>query len=147
MSENFDSSSIGTNESINQIEVTYDTSEDTDESDEERRNEEMNDNLPDDTKLWMNKFPKSLHSPFKVPTSDNDQKMMEVEKNSATTYHKLLKNRMFRLNSIRSAIEIDQKIQEFSSQFCQGNYLEISFATNTKATIFRLFFTITKNQG
>ena len=76
--------------------------------------------LPDDTKLWMEKVPKSLHSPYKVHT-ENDVKQIEIEKNSAITYHKLLKNRMFRLNSIRSAIEIDQKIQEFSSQFCQGS--------------------------
>ena len=81
--------------------------------------------LPDDTKLWMEKVPKSLHSPYKVHT-ENDVKQIEIEKNSATTYHKLLKNRMFRLNSIRSAIEIDQKIQEFSSQFCQGIIIYIS---------------------
>ena len=81
--------------------------------------DQMSESLCDDTKLWMNKIPKTLHSPYRIPTSDNDQKYLEVEKTAAATYHKLLKNRMFRLNSIRSAIEIDQKIQEFSSQFCQ----------------------------
>ena len=79
----------------------------------------MSESLCDDTKLWMSKIPKTLHSPYRMVTSENDQKFLEVEKNSALTYHKLLKNRMFRLNSIRSSIEIDQKIQEFSSQFCQ----------------------------
>ena len=78
--------------------------------------------MPDETKLWIEKVPKTLHSPYKI-TSENDLKMMEIEKNSALMYHKLLRNRMFRLNSIRSAVEIDQKIQEFSSQFCQGNFL------------------------
>ena len=34
-SENFDSSSIATNDSINQIEVSYDTSEDSDTDSEE----------------------------------------------------------------------------------------------------------------
>ena len=80
--------------------------------------------LPDDTKLWVNKVPKTLHSPYKV-TTENDKKMIEIETTSAFMYHKLLKNRMCRLNSIRSAVEIDQKIQEFSTQFCQGMYIRI----------------------
>ena len=121
-SDNFDSSSVATSDSVNQIEVCYDTSDDSDSEGETptlEMDDEMSESLCDDTKLWMNKIPKSLHSPYRMSTSDNDQKFLEVEKNSALTYHKLLKNRMFRLNSIRSSIEIDQKIQEFSSQFCQ----------------------------
>ena len=125
-SENFDTSSIATSDSVNQIEVSYDTSEDSDESQDNCTSVHEPDLetecLPDETKLWIEKVPKTLHSPYKI-TSENDLKMMEIEKNSALMYHKLLRNRMFRLNSIRSAVEIDQKIQEFSSQFCQGNFL------------------------
>ena len=119
-SDNFDSSSVATSDSVNQIEVSYDTSDDSDsEGETVEMDDEMSESLCDDTKLWMNKIPKTLHSPYRISTSENDQKFQEVEKNSALTYHKLLKNRMFRLNSIRSSIEIDQKIQEFASQFCQ----------------------------
>ena len=114
-SENFDTSSIATSDSVNQIEVSYDTSEDSDESEDNcpsvHEPDLETECLPDETKLWIEKVPKALHSPYKI-TSENDLKMMEIEKNSALMYHKLLRNRMFRLNSIRSAVEIDQKIHK-----------------------------------
>ena len=121
-SENFDTSSVATNDSINQIEVSYDSSEDS--SDSEGDKCELEDSLEqtvtetDDTKLWLNKVPRTLHSPRRDFT-ESDQRQLEAEETNATTFHKLLKNRMFRLNSIRSPVEIDQKIQKFSSQFCQ----------------------------
>ena len=51
--------------------------------------------------------------------TEGDLRQAERERSNAATYHKLLRNRMFRLNSIRSAVEIDQKIQEFASAYCQ----------------------------
>ena len=120
-SENFDSSSVATNDSMNQIEVSYDSSDDSSDSDGEKC--ELEDSLEptetDDTKLWLNKVPRTLHSPRRDIT-ESDQRQLEAEETNATTFHKLLKNRIFRLNSIRSPVEIDNKIQEFSSQFCQG---------------------------
>ena len=121
-SENFDTSSVATNDSINQIEVSYDSSEDSSDcSDGEKCSLEdsLDQTETDDTKLWLNKVPRTLHSPRRDVT-ENDQRHLEAEETNATTFHKLLKNRIFRLNSIRSPVEIDHKIQEFSSQFCQG---------------------------
>ncbi|XP_023334828.1 uncharacterized protein LOC111706238 isoform X2 [Eurytemora carolleeae] len=62
------------------------------------------------------KIPKYLHSP-KSDTSEEELEERETE--NANTFCKVFKNRIARLNCIRSAAEIDQKIQEFSSQFCQ----------------------------
>ena len=140
-SESHDTSSIATTDSTNQIEVIYDSSDDSEGSDDNTsyevdtnqvgkcqisklannyfHNMQIPESLQDDTKLWLSKVPSTLHSPHKGVT-ENDMKQIEIERNNAATYHKLLKNRIFRLNSIRSAIEIDQKIQEFASQFCQG---------------------------
>ena len=112
---------MATNDSINQIEVSYDSSEDSSEAEGEKC--ELEDSLEqtetDDTKLWLTKVPRTLHSPRRDIT-ESDQRQLEAEETNATTFHKLLKNRIFRLNSIRSPVEIDNKIQEFSSQFCQG---------------------------
>ena len=121
-SENFDSSSVATNDSMNQIEVSYDSSEDSSDSEAEKCESEACESLgdsTDDTKLWLNKVPKTLHSPYRDMT-ETDRKLQDHEETNAATFHRLLKNRIFRLNSIRSPVEIDQKIQEFSSQFCQG---------------------------
>ena len=122
-SENFDTSSVTTNDSINQIEVSYDSSEDSSDSEGEKcaLEDSLDQTETDDTKLWLNKVPRTLHSPRREIT-ENDQRQVEAEETNATTFHKLLKNRIFRLNSIRSPVEIDHKIQEFSSQFCQGQY-------------------------
>ena len=120
-SENFDTSSVATNDSINQIEVSYDSSEDSSDSEGEKcaLEDSLEQTETDDTKLWLNKVPRTLHSPRRDVT-ESDQRQLEAEETNATTFHKLLKNRIFRLNSIRSPVEIDHKIQEFSSQFCQG---------------------------
>ena len=145
-SENFDSSSVATSDSINQIEVSYDTSEDSDDSDEEspRSHGVDQDSEQKDSGNWSDKVPKSLHSPNGI-TTDSDIKMIELEKSTAVKYYKLLKNRMFRLNSIRSAVEIDQKIQEFSSQFCQGNFVPKILST-LHLKLCRLFITITQSE-
>ena len=47
--------------------------------------------VPDDNKLWFDKVPKCLHSPYKIVT-ENDLRQMEIERNNAATFHKLLKN-------------------------------------------------------
>ena len=96
--DDFDLSSTA-NESLHQIGVCYDTSEDSDDSilatPTPSENEKMIESIPDDTKLWVNKVPKTLYSPHRI-TTENDKKMIEIETNSAFTYHRLLKNRMFR---------------------------------------------------
>ena len=113
---------MATNDSLNQIEVSYDSSDDSSDSEagkcESDKSESLGENT-DDTKLWLNKVPKTLHTPQEEMT-DTDKRLLDHEQTNAATFHRLLKNRMFRLNSIRSPVEIDQKIQEFSSQFCQG---------------------------
>ena len=96
--DDFDLSSTA-NESLHQIGVCYDTSEDSDDSilatPTPSENEKMIESIPDDTKLWVNNVPKTLYSPHRI-TTENDKKMIEIETNSAFTYHRLLKNRMFR---------------------------------------------------
>ena len=83
-SENFDSSSVATSDSINQIEVSYDTSEDSDDSDEEspRSHGVDQDSEQKDSGNWSDKVPKSLHSPNGI-TTDSDIKMIELEKSTA----------------------------------------------------------------
>jgi hypothetical protein len=51
--------------------------------------------------------------------SGNDEILRERERENAATFVRVLRNRVARLNTIRSGPEIDQKIQEFSAQFCQ----------------------------
>ena len=51
--------------------------------------------------------------------SGNDERLRERERENAATFVRVLRNRVARLNTIRSGPEIDQKIQEFSTQFCQ----------------------------
>ena len=63
----------------------------------------------------MGQVPPSLHSPPGSPGRPGSG----AEQASAANFHRLLTNRVARLNSIRSAVEIDQKLQEFSSKFCQ----------------------------
>ncbi len=51
--------------------------------------------------------------------SGSDEILRERERENAATFVRVLRNRVARLNTIRSGPEIDQKIQEFSAQFCQ----------------------------
>ena len=54
--------------------------------------------------------------------SRSDERLRERERENAATFVRVLRNRVARLNTIRSGPEVDQKIQEFATQFCQVGY-------------------------
>ena len=117
-------SSLGTSEGTTQVESQYDSSDESDSSNGDPQIEEVVEtesapsSLTEDHALWLERQAQVLRSPT-VKEGEADQRHTDREHSNAGNYHKLLKNRMFRLNSIRSAVEIDQKLQEFASAFCQ----------------------------
>ena len=88
----------------------------------------------EDAQIKMSKIPKKLHSPIE-PISEHDIEQLNTEKNSAATYLEALTNFIPTLYSIRSTIEIDQKIQEFSSKFCQDFSTESPLSSGSCSTI------------
>ena len=107
-----------------QVESQYDSSDASDSSCEGAGCGEANvENSPrsgtEEPSDWLERQSRALQNSPLPGVSEGDLRHAERERSNAATYHKLLKNRMFRLNSIRSAVEIDQKIQEFASAFCQ----------------------------
>ena len=103
---------------MSHVELSCDSSEESTDSEPESKQEtevveEMA--IPGEDSCKMGQVPPSLHSPPCSPGRPGSG----ADQASAANFHRLLTNRVARLNSIRSAVEIDQKLQEFSSQFCQ----------------------------
>ena len=69
----------------------------------------------------INQVTKLLHSHRAVEQPmEYDVEQLNTEKTSAANFINSLKQTVLILNCTRSTIEIDQKIQEFSSKFCEG---------------------------
>ena len=111
---------------VSHVELSCDSSEESTDSEPESRQEtEVAEEMAipggettaagEEDRCKMGQVPPSLHSPPSSPGRPGSG----ADQASAANFHRLLTNRVARLNSIRSAVEIDQKLQEFSSQFCQ----------------------------
>ena len=73
----------------------------------------------EESQLKVKRIPKQLHSPLE-PISESDIEQLKIERENAAIYLQSLKKYILELNTLRSANEIDHKIQKFSSIFCEG---------------------------
>ncbi|PNF16161.1 hypothetical protein B7P43_G01114, partial [Cryptotermes secundus] len=88
--------------------------------------------------LRLEKLPRTLHHGDDMAVHQVGEEYIDVERHNARRFVQTLQNFVPSLLTLRSSIEVDEAVQEFSAKYCQGLFSQQQISPNNTSSTHNL---------